>query len=109
MSYCFTNARVLGSKDTIQVDDKELEVLEGDYFFKGLKERNAIIVTSQKPESIVTAGKVISANQAEIDALRKENAELKAKLEKAEALGKDTSYELDSNESVETEKKSKKK
>lgn len=96
MAYQFQNGRILDRKDTVSVDEKELAELEKDYFFKGLKESGSIAVTSQKPENLVSAGITIASNSAEIEALKKENAELKAKLAAAETLGKDEGFTLDS-------------
>lgn len=111
MAFKFLNGKVLERKGVLQVEDKDLEGLEKDYFFSGLKERGAIIVSSSKPESLVSAGAQIVANNAEIDSLKNKIKELESKLAKAEATGKDTSLTIDSNsDSVEeVEKKSKKK
>lgn len=111
MAFKFLDGKVLERKGVLQVEDKDLEGLEKDYFFSGLKERGAIIVSSSKPESLVSAGAQIVANNAEIDSLKNKIKELESKLAKAEATGKDTSLTIDSNSdsAEEVEKKSKKK
>ena len=79
--------------------------------FAGLKERGAISVSLNKPESLESAGASIAFANAELDAAKKEIADLKAKLAKAEALGKADEDVIDTNVDAPevVEKKSKKK
>lgn len=112
MAFQFQSGKTLERQGVIQVEEKDLEVLEKDYFFRGLKERGAISVSLNKPENLSEAGATIARNDAEIEALKKENEELRAKLAAAEATGKETATVIDSNAEseavVETVKKSKK-
>lgn len=111
MAFRFTNGKVLDRKDVLIVDEKELEDLEKDYMFAGLKARGAISVSLNKPESLEAAGSSIAYANAELDAAKKEIAELKEKLAKAEALGKAEEDVIDTNADAPevVEKKSKKK
>ena len=111
MAFQFTNGKILDRKDVLVVNEEELAELEKDYMFAGLKERGAISVSLNKPESLESAGASIAIANAELDAAKKEIAELKAKLAKAEALGKADEDVIDTNADAPevVEKKSKKK
>lgn len=111
MAFQFTNGKVLDRKDVLVVNEEELAELEKDYMFAGLKNRGAISVSLNKPESLESAGASIAFANAELDAAKKEIADLKAKLAKAEALGKADEDVIDTNADAPevVEKKSKKK
>lgn len=111
MAFQFTNGKVLDRKDVLVVNEEELAELEKDYMFAGLKERGAISVSLNKPENLESAGASIALANAELDAAKKEIADLKAKLAKAEALGKADGDVIDTNVDAPevVEKKSKKK
>lgn len=111
MAFRFTNGKILDRKDVLALEESELEELEKDYMFAGLKERGAISVSFNKPKDLETAGSSIAFANAELDAAKKEIAELKAKLAKAEALGKADEDVIDTNADAPevVEKKSKKK
>ena len=113
MAFQFQNGKVLEKQGVMQVEEQDLEILEKDYFFTGLKNRGAITVSLNKPENLAVAGATIARNDAEIDSLKKEIEDLKKQLAKAQATGKETATIIDSNEApeevVETVKKSKKK
>lgn len=111
MAFQFTNGKVLDRKDVLVVNEEELAELEKDYMFAGLKERGAISVSLNKPENLESAGASIALANAELDAAKKEIADLKAKLAKAEALGKADEDVIDTNVDAPevVEKKSKKK
>lgn len=111
MAFQFTNGKVLDRKDVLIVEEKELEELEKDYMFASLKKRGVISVSFNKPENLESAASSIAFANAELDAAKKEIAELKAKLAKAEALGKADEDVIDTNVDAPevVEKKSKKK
>lgn len=111
MAFQFTNGKILDRKDVLVVNEEELAELEKDYMFAGLKERGAISVSLNKPENLESAGASIALANAELDAAKKEIADLKAKLAKAEALGKADGDVIDTNVDAPevVEKKSKKK
>ena len=111
MAFQFTNGKVLDRKDVLIVEEKELEELEKDYMFASLKERGVISVSFNKPENLESAASSIAFANAELDAAKKEIADLKAKLAKAEALGKADGDVIDTNVDAPevVEKKSKKK
>lgn len=113
MAFQFQNGKTLEKQGVLQVEEKDLEILEKDYFFAGLKNRGALTVSLNKPENLSIAGATIARNDAEIAALKDEIAELKKQLAKAQATGKETATVIDSNESPEvieeTVKKSSKK
>ena len=110
MAFQFTNGKILDRKDVLVVEEKELEELEKDYMFSGLKARGAISVSFNKPENLESAASSIAFANAELDAAKKEIAALKAKLAKAEALGKADEDVIDTNADAPevVEKKSKK-
>lgn len=111
MAFQFTNGKILDRKDVLIVEEKELEELEKDYMFASLKERGVISVSFNKPENLESAASSIAFANAELDAAKKEIADLKAKLAKAEALGKADGDVIDTNVDAPevVEKKSKKK
>ena len=100
MAFQFANGKILDRKGVLAVEEEELAEMEKDYFFASLKDKGAISVSLVKPSEYSTAGEVIAADNAKITALEKEVAELKAKLAKAEATGKETATVIDSSESV---------
>lgn len=102
MAFSFQNGKVLERKGVLAVSEEELAELEDDYFFAGLKEKGVISVSLVKPSDFTTQSEVIAADNAKISELEKEVAELKAKLEEAQATGKETATVIDSAESAET-------
>lgn len=100
MAFKFQNGTILEKKAVIEADDKLLSELSKDYMFNGLKARKAITVSEQKPESMVAAGAEIASNKAELEALRKENARLKAELEKAQSVSVETEEGIDTESSA---------
>jgi len=111
MAFEFQNGLKLEQKGVLQVTEEQLSELEGDYFFKGLKDKGVISVTQVKPSDYSTQGEVIAADNAKIKDLESQIADLKAKLAEAQATGKETATVIDSTESKETvtKKTSKKK
>lgn len=100
MAFQFANGKVLDRKGVLAVEDEELKRMEKDYFFSSLKEKGVITVSLVKPSNYSTPGEIIASDNAKIEALEKEVAELKAQLAKAEATGKETATVIDSNETV---------
>lgn len=100
MAFQFPNGKVLERKGVLAVEEKELEEMEKDYFFASLKDKGVISVSLVKPSEFSTTGEIIAADNAKIKDLEKEVAELKAKLAKAEATGKETATVIDSSEPV---------
>lgn len=100
MAFQFANGKVLERKGVLAVEDKELEEMEKDYFFASLKGKGVISVSLVKPSEFSTTGEIIAADNAKIKDLEKEVAELKAKLAKAEATGKETATVIDSSEPI---------
>lgn len=111
MAFRFANGKVLDRKGVLALEESELGELEKDYMFAGLKERGVISVSLNKPRSIEEAGSSIAYANAELDAAKKEIEELKARLAKAEALGKADDGAIDTNADAPevVEKKTKKK
>ena len=111
MAFQFQNGKVLERKGVLAVEEEDLKELEEDYFYKGLKERGAILLTQNKPKSLDDAGAQIAAKDAEIKALKEKAAELEEKLAEAGAVGKETATVVDSESAdvAEEPKKSKKK
>lgn len=100
MAFQFANGKVLERKGVLAVEDKELEEMEKDYFFASLKEKGVVSVSLVKPSEFSTTGEIIAADNAKIKDLEKEVADLKAKLAKAEATGKETATVIDSSEPI---------
>ena len=115
MAFKFLNGKILERKGVLAVEDKELKKKKKDYFFSSLKEKGAISVSLVKPSEFSTTAEIIASDNAKIKDLEKEVAELKAKLAKAQATGKETDTVIDTDEpttvdeTVETEDKTSKK
>jgi hypothetical protein len=116
MSYKFITGLVLKKQSAMAIDDKTLEGLKKDFQFKSLTEHKLVLVTENKPKSLISAAEEIAEKDAEIAKLKAELAEAKGKLEYAEASGKDVDEEIDTESTIEideeqptTKKKSSKK
>lgn len=96
MAFKFVNGKVLERKGVLAVNEKELDELENDYFFKSLKDKGVVSVSLVKPSEFSTQSEVIAADNAKITALEKEIASLKAQLAEAQATGKETASVIDS-------------
>lgn len=95
ISYKFITGLVLKKKSAMAIDEDKLEALKGDFQFKSLTERKLVLVTENKPKSLISAAEEIAEKDAEIAKLKAELAEANGKLEYAEASGKDVDKEID--------------
>lgn len=116
ISYKFITGLVLKKNSAMAIDDEKLEGLKNDFQFKSLTERKLVLVTENKPKSLISAAEEIAEKDAEIAKLKAELAKANGKLEYAEASGKDVDEEIDTESTVEideeqptTKKKSSKK
>lgn len=116
ISYKFITGLVLKKNSAMAIDDEKLEGLKKDFQFKSLTERKLVLVTENKPKSLISAAEEIAEKDAEIAKLKAELAKANGKLEYAEASGKDVDKEIDTESTVEideeqptTKKKSSKK
>lgn len=116
MSYKFITGLVLKKQSAMAIDDEKLEELKKDFQFKSLTEHKLVLVTENKPKSLISAAEEIAEKDAEIAKLKEELAKANGKLEYAEASGKDVDKEIDTESTVEideeqptTKKKSSKK
>ena len=116
MSYKFITGLVLKKQSAMAIDEEKLEELKKDFQFKSLTEHKLVLVTENKPKSLISAAEQIAEKDAEIAKLKEELAKAKGKLEYAEASGKDVDKEIDTESTVEideeqptTKKKSSKK
>ena len=95
MSYKFITGLVLKKQSAMAIDDEKLEELKKDFQFKSLTEHKLVLVTENKPKSLISAAEEIAEKDAEIAKLKEELAKAKGKLEYAEASGKDVDKEID--------------
>lgn len=116
ISYKFITGLVLKKNSAMAIDDEKLEGLKKDFQFKSLTDRKLVLVTENKPKSLVSAAEEIAEKDAEIAKLKAELAKANGKLEYAEASGKDVDKEIDTESTIEideeeptTKKKSSKK
>ena len=116
MSYKFITGLVLKKQSAMAIDDEKLEELKKDFQFKSLTEHKLVLVTENKPKSLISAAEEIAEKDAEIAKLKAELAKAKGKLEYAEASGKDVDKVIDTESTIEideeqptTKKKSSKK
>lgn len=101
ISYKFITGLVLKKNSAMAIDDEKLEGLKKDFQFKSLTERKLVLVTENKPKSLISAAEEIAEKDAEIARLKAELAEANEKLEYAEASGKDVDEEVDTESTVE--------
>lgn len=116
MSYKFITGLVLKKQSAMAIDEEKLEELKKDFQFKSLTEHKLVLVTENKPKSLISAAEEIAEKDAEIAKLKEELAKANGKLEYAEASGKDVDKEIDTESTIEideeqptTKKKSSKK
>ena len=101
MSYKFITGLVLKKQSAMAIDDEKLEALKSDFQFKSLTEHKLVLVTENKPKSLISAAEEIAEKDAEIAKLKAELAEANAKLEYAEASGKEVDEEIDTESTIE--------
>ena len=116
MSYKFITGLVLKKQSAMAIEEDKLEGLKKDFQFKSLTEHKLVLVTENKPKSLISAAEEIAEKDAEIAKLKQELAKANGKLEYAEASGKDVDKEIDTESTIEideeqptTKKKSSKK
>ena len=116
MSYKFITGLVLKKQSAMAIEEDKLEGLKKDFQFKSLTEHKLVLVTENKPKSLISAAEEIAEKDAEIAKLKEELAKANGKLEYAEASGKDVDKEIDTESTIEideeqptTKKKSSKK
>ena len=101
MSYKFITGLVLKKQSAMAIDDDKLEALKSDFQFKSLTEHKLVLVTENKPKSLISAAEEIAEKDAEIAKLKAELAKANGKLEYAEASGKDVDEEIDTESTIE--------
>lgn len=101
ISYKFITGLVLKKQSAMSIDEDKLEGLKGDFQFKSLTERKLVLVTENKPKSLISAAEEIAEKDAEIAKLKAELAEANGKLEYAEASGKEVDKEIDTESTIE--------
>lgn len=116
MSYKFITGLVLKKQSAMAIEEDKLEDLKKDFQFKSLTEHKLVLVTENKPKSLISAAEEIAEKDAEIAKLKEELAKANGKLEYAEASGKEVDKVIDTESTVEitkeestTKKKSSKK
>ena len=116
MSYKFITGLVLKKQSAMAIEEDKLEDLKKDFQFNSLTEHKLVLVTENKPKSLISAAEEIAEKDAEIAKLKAELAKGNGKLEYAEASGKDVDKVIDTESTIEideeqhtTKKKSSKK
>ena len=116
MSYKFITGLVLKKQSAMAIEEDKLEDLKKDFQFNSLTEHKLVLVTENKPKSLISAAEEIAEKDAEIAKLKAELAMANGKLEYAEASGKDVDKVIDTESTIEideeqptTKKKSSKK
>lgn len=116
MSYKFITGLVLKKQSAMAIEEDKLEGLKKDFQFNSLTEHKLVLVTENKPKSLISAAEEIAEKDAEIAKLKAELAKANGKLEYAEASGKDVDKVIDTESTIEideeqptTKKKSSKK
>ena len=116
MSYKFITGLVLKKQSAMAIEEDKLEDLKKDFQFDSLTEHKLVLVTENKPKSLISAAEEIAEKDAEIAKLKAELAKANGKLEYAEASGKDVDKVIDTESTIEideeqptTKKKSSKK
>jgi heat shock protein HslJ len=101
MSYKFITGLVLKKQSAMAIEEDKLEALKKDFQFKSLTEHKLVVVTENKPKSLISAAEEIAEKDAEIAKLKAELAKANGKLEYAEASGKDVDKEIDTESTIE--------
>ena len=116
MSYKFITGLVLKKQSAMAIEEDKLEDLKKDFQFNSLTEHKLVLVTENKPKSLISAAEEIAEKDAEIAKLKAELAKANGKLEYAEASGKNVDKVIDTESTIEideeqpaTKKKSSKK
>ena len=116
ISYKFITGLVLKKQSAMAIEEDKLEDLKKDFQFNSLTEHKLVLVTENKPKSLISAAEEIAEKDAEIAKLKAELAKANGKLEYAEASGKDVDKVIDTESTIEideeqptTKKKSSKK
>ena len=116
MSYKFITGLVLKKQSAMAIEEDKLEDLKKDFQFNSLTEHKLVLVTENKPKSLISAAEEIAEKDAEIAKLKAELAKANVKLEYAEASGKGVDKVIDTESTIEideeqptTKKKSSKK
>jgi hypothetical protein len=92
---------VLRKKSAMAIEEDKLEGLKKDFQFKSLTEHKLVLITENKPKSLISAAEEIAEKDAEIAKLKAELAKANGKLEYAEASGKEVDEEIDTESTVE--------
>lgn len=101
MSYKFITGLVLKKQSAMAIEEDKLEDLKKDFQFNSLTEHKLVLVTENKPKSLVSAAEEIAEKDAEIAKLKEELAKANGKLEYAEASGKDVDKVIDTESTIE--------
>lgn len=101
MSYKFITGLVLKKQSAMAIEEDKLEDLKKDFQFKSLTEHKLVLVTENKPKSLISAAEEIAEKDAEIAKLKAELAKANGKLEYAEASGKDVDKVIDTESTIE--------
>lgn len=101
MSYKFITGLVLKKQTAMAIEEDKLEDLKKDFQFNSLTEHKLVLVTENKPKSLISAAEEIAEKDAEIAKLKAELAKANGKLEYAEASGKDVDKVIDTESTIE--------
>ena len=101
MSYKFITGLVLKKQSAMAIEEDKLEDLRKDFQFNSLTEHKLVLVTENKPKSLISAAEEIAEKDAEIAKLKAELAKANGKLEYAEASGKDVDKVIDTESTIE--------
>ena len=101
MSYKFITGLVLKKQSAMAIEEDKLEDLKKDFQFNSLTEHKLVLVTENKPKSLISAAEEIAEKDAEIAKLKAELAKANGKLEYAEASGKDVDKVIDTESTIE--------
>lgn len=105
MSYKFITGLVLKKQSAMAIEEDKLEDLKKDFQFNSLTEHKLVLVTENKPKSLISAAEEIAEKDAEIAKLKAELAKANGKLEYAEASGKDVDKVIDTESTIEIDEK----
>lgn len=101
ISYKFITGLVLKKQSAMAIEEDKLEDLKKDFQFNSLTEHKLVLVTENKPKSLISAAEEIAEKDAEIAKLKSELAKANGKLEYAEASGKDVDKVIDTESTIE--------
>lgn len=90
IAYQFGNGSTISRKGYLIADEKLMKELNDDFYFKGLVERGALLVSENKPENLEDTAAKLAQAEAQVEALKKELSKANKKIDEMVATSDDS-------------------